>query len=121
MSMSEKWPLRCVVGPRIIQMNTCGGFTCHAEALKYKKRKNEKTKRRQECAGLVGPRSIQMNTCESFLCHAEALKNKKKRKTEKQKNRNADKSVDGFTINTHAHPHTRTLAGKDSERTTHKR
>ena len=42
MGVSEKWSLRWVVGPRKIQMKTCGGFLCRAEALKDKTRKPEK-------------------------------------------------------------------------------
>ena len=34
MGVSEKRSLRYVVGPMSIQMNTCGGFLCHAEAQK---------------------------------------------------------------------------------------
>ena len=42
MGVSEKWSLRYVVGSRSIQMDTCGGFLCHAEALKKHKTKNKK-------------------------------------------------------------------------------
>ena len=35
--------MRYVVGPRSIQMSTCGGFLCHAEALKKQKTTNRKT------------------------------------------------------------------------------
>ena len=45
MSVNKKRSLPYVVGPRSIelQMNTCGGFLCYAEALKKRKTKNRKT------------------------------------------------------------------------------
>ena len=42
MGVGEKRSLRYVVGPRSIQMNTCRGFLCYAEALKKHETKNKK-------------------------------------------------------------------------------
>ena len=54
MGLSEKRSLRCVVGPRGIQTNTCGGFLCHAEALRKHKPKKKKKKKRNADKGAHG-------------------------------------------------------------------
>ena len=51
MGESEKRSLRYVVGPRSIQIDTCGGFLCHAVALKNT---NKKTKNRNADKGAHG-------------------------------------------------------------------
>ena len=51
MGVSEKRSLRYVVGPRSIQINTCGGFLCHAVALKNI---NKKPKNRNADKGANG-------------------------------------------------------------------
>ena len=47
--VSEKWSLRCVVGPRSIQMEYLWMFSVPRGGAE--KTKTEKPKRRQECAG----------------------------------------------------------------------
>ena len=71
--VSEKWSLRYVVEPRSIhQMNTCGGFLCHAEALKKQNRKTEKPKNRSadKCEqSFVSPGGFQTKECRLWMAH----------------------------------------------------